>query len=210
VCSEYRVQRINEFPVATAAFDECVFVVEPTAYTVTEVEPLADTVAVRLPGIEALSNVVGRLVHRPDQSESWPILAIDADVIQLPPEAAVVVSDVLHVGLMMPVGTPVYRRIRGGKHWELTLHGQDPQAMVMLGTVLTAAYVKAGLALLQALGVADVTPAQVQAAVLALAAQGVNLDGFIGHEAEHLEVQRLAGQLPWLTIYGDMPPVGGA
>lgn len=116
------------------------------------------------------------------------------------------------------VGTPAYRRADGGRAWELTLSGGQPDAMTRMTTMLGTAFVVAGSELLSELSatlgatatLGSVTADQVSAAVTALGEKGRNLDGYLAEQGEQLEEDRRAGSLPWLGVMGNAPEGGGA
>jgi hypothetical protein len=93
------------------------------------------------------------------------------------------------------LGMVQHRPVRGGRRWELVLSSDDDvqrgRIEQMMGAAMFAA-VKAGLEALEV----EKTDQEIMGAVMALQAEGVNIDSILASQAESLELDRRAGGIP--------------
>lgn len=202
--SQYTVTRYGKYPVVRVGYIECVHLLGPDVPIVAaSANEEGEYTTITVDGYTDDPSVVGRTLAWPDST----VIGTVTDTTTTPEGTVLTLSVPLPVSPvgqsvalveMMPVGTLAYRPSRNGKQWELAVDGSDPLAMQRMGQMLGTVYVKAGMLLLQQLGVTTVTVAQVQAAVQALAATGTNIDGLLAQEGEKLEQDRRQGLVPFI------------
>lgn len=209
--TSYTVHRSGVYPVVTAMFEEMVYITDEEW----DVVGVREDGALCIPALLDRSGLVGRLVSTLDSVRLGTILSITPDgedvwVLLSDPHSITAPGRVALVG-RMPVGTPAYRRASGGRQWDVTLHGSNPQAMAKIGQMLGATHVASTMAVLQILNaqgktdITTVTPQDVLGAVYALSLQGLNIDGFLATAGEQLEASRRAGLAPYLSVSGEAP-----
>lgn len=219
VLSKYEVYRIGAFPSATATFTECVYDLDGPAIvqsaTDLDEDGLLETLSI--PGLVGVGGLVGRKLCYADSTEIGRIAT--AVVSEIAPGVSTVTITLVtpptvdltgaRIGVckVMPVGTPVYRRARGGKEWSIRLDGANGVAMQRMIQMLGAIYFVAAKSVIVALGVSK-TDAEIVGALNALAANLVNIDGIFAAQGETLEQDRRTGALhPSITVLGDAPVV---
>jgi hypothetical protein len=222
--SQYTVARLNKFPSVRVTFDEACYLVDLDG-EVTEALDLdsdgrAETlriptwadVWVEVGRTLALNNkVIGTVAHAvtvtpEDSSEEEPGDSFMEITLNLAEGPEVVEGQTISLVSVTTVGTLAYRRAKGGMRWELFLDGTDSLAMTRMQVMLGRAYARSARAVLMALGLSEqVTDLQIEAAVQALGAQGINLDGILASEGERLELDRQAGVPTGVLVLGDAP-----
>src|SRR5690606_12566178 len=101
-------------------------------------------------------------------------------------------------------GAPLHRVAKGGREWENWLMSVGLEARQLMQTMLDTLFFSALQHGFSEAGVSK-TDVEIQALVESLAAKGVTMDGLIEQVLAQLELDRRAGNAPYVRTLGDAP-----
>lgn len=228
ILTSYRVLRDGPVPRAELWFGDMVHIMEPAVTVQAAFDEDEDGVqeTLHIPALAGRADLAGRLLAFGNSEHVGRVVAAVDEDIEGQPVAVLTITPSadldplldltdaeVHVVERMPVGTPQYRQATNGNAWLLMLDGAVPEHMAKMQEMLGAAHVEAVMLVLGLLAqqtptkaLSEVTLGDVAGAVMALAAEGTNIDGILARQGEALEAARQAGEVPWLGVAGGVAP----
>jgi hypothetical protein len=110
----------------------------------------------------------------------------------------------LCIPLQNAFGAQIQKLVPRGREYELQLAGDNAQQSAKMQALLIEVTVNMAMLVFAQMN-HTATVEDVQAAVIALAQAGNNIDSIIGTVMEGLEISRRAGELPYVTTVGAAP-----